>query len=66
MFQLFPTCGTLKCALVRSLFDNCARAMAEAHFKIQRHYFILVVIYTVHAGAYWHKWMAFTHVSAIA
>ena len=23
MFQLFPTCGTLKCALVWSLFDNC-------------------------------------------
>jgi len=68
VFQLFPRCGTLKCALVWRLFDNCACAMTEtqAHFKIQRHYFILVVIYSVGAGAYWHKWMVFTHVSAFA
>ena len=41
-------------------------AETQAHFKIQRHYFILVVIYTVVAGAYWHKWMASTNVSAFA
>ena len=31
VFQIFSQCGTLRCVLMQSSFNNCARALAKPH-----------------------------------
>ena len=52
VLYIFSPCGTLRCVLMWSIFNNCARALARILISRLRP---LVVFHTVRCGDYWCK-----------
>ena len=60
VFQIFSPSGTLRCVLMQSIFNNCARALARPHISRLRPVAeLLLFFHTERCSDYWRLRMRF-------